>query len=66
MSLEAPRATRGKKVSIIGGYIEIDKDRSRAIDKADYVLSGDSGVLSDFAKPPGTIEGMVPYRGSDG
>ena len=51
MGLEAPRATRVKKGSIIGGYIEIDEDRSRAVDEED---------------PPGTIEGVIPDRGSDG
>ena len=50
----------------MGRHIQIDNDRAGAVYGAGDLLSGNIGLLSDFAKPPGTIEGVVPNRGFDG
>ena len=63
--LEAPRATGGVERRIIGGFGEVDQDRSWVVEEPYDVASEDIGGLLDFSKPPRTIKGMVPNVGSD-
>ena len=50
---------------IIGGFWEVDQGRAWVVEEPYDVASEDVGGLLDFAKPPRTIKGMVPDRGSD-
>ena len=50
---------------IIGGFWEVDQGRAWVVEEPYDVASEDVGVLLDFAKPPGTIKGMVLNGGSD-
>ena len=50
---------------IIGGFWEVDQGRAWVVEGPNDVASEDVEGLLDFTKPPGTIKGMVPNRGSD-
>ena len=50
---------------IIGGFWEVDQGRAWVVEEPYDVASEDFGGLLDFAKPPGTIKGMVRKKGSD-
>ena len=50
---------------LIGEFWEVDQGRFSDVEKPYDVASEDVGGLLDFAKPPGTIKGMVPNGGSD-
>ena len=63
--LEAPKATGAMERRIIGGFGEVDQGRAWVVEEPYDVASEDVGVLLDFVKPPGTIKGIVPKRGSD-
>ena len=63
--LEAPGATGGVERRIIGGFWGVDQGRAWVVEEPYDVASEDVGGLLDFAKPPGTIKGMVPNGGSD-
>ena len=65
MCLEAPGATEGVERRIIGGFWEVDQGRAWVVEEPYDVASEDVGELLDFAKPPGTIKGMVPNGGFD-
>ena len=63
--LEAPGAAGGVERRIIGGFWEVDQGRAWVVEKPYDVASEDVGRLLEFAKPPGTIKGMVPNEGSN-
>ena len=65
MCLEAPRVTGGVERRVIGRFWEVDQSRAWVVEEPYDVASEDVGGLLDFPKPPGTIKGMVPNRGSD-
>ena len=49
----------------IGGFWEVDQGRAWVVEEPYDVASEDVGELLAFTKPPGTIKGMVPKRGSE-
>ena len=50
---------------IIGGFWEVGQGRAWVVEEPYDVASEDVGGSLDFAKPPGTIKGMVLNGGSD-
>ena len=52
-------------LALIGGFWEVEQSRAWVVEEPYDVASEDIGWLLDFAKPPGTIKGMVPNGGSD-
>ena len=49
----------------MGGFWEVDQGRAWVVGEPHDIASEDVGGLLSFAKPPGTIKGIVPNGGSD-
>ena len=49
----------------MGGFWEVDQGRAWVVEEPYDTASEDVGGLLGFAKPPGTIKGIVPNGGCD-
>ena len=65
MGLEAPRAAGGVERCVIGGIREVEWDRTWVVEESYNISSEGVGGLLDLTKPPRTVEGVEPNRGSD-
>ena len=65
VGLGAPRATGGVECRVIGGFREVNQGWTWIVEESYDVTSGGVRRLLNFAKPSGTVRGVVPDRGSD-
>ena len=53
------------KYRVICRFREFDQGGTLIIEESYDVTSGDIGWLLNFAEPPGAVERVVPYEGSN-